>query len=475
MEKIIGREIEQKQLKNIIESNDAELLAIYGRRRIGKTYLIRNAYEKQLIFELSGVHNATLNQQLEVFGNAMSRATGFPIASPRNWSQAFTLLVEYIKPLIKKEKKVIFIDEFPWLHTPRSGFMQAFENFWNTWASKEKNLVVVICGSAAAWMIRNIIYNKGGLHNRVTRKIRLMPFTLGESEEFLKERKIILDRYQLIQLYMVMGGVPQYLKMVERGESSMLAIDRICFTKDGFLNDEFRNLFSSLFDEAAVHVNIIKTLAKKGKGLTRNEIIETCKLKSGGGTSQVLDELAESGFIGIFTPYGKTVKDSVYKLVDEYTLFYTKFIEHGKLKGAGSWAKYSRTQSWTSWSGYAFENICLKHIAQLKSALGIASVHTEHYMWRHTPQKDEIGAQIDLLIDRQDMCINLCEMKFSNTEFEITKSYAKELQTKMNVFIEKTKTRKTLFLTLVTTNGVKNTGNYIGLIQNEVKMDALFK
>jgi AAA+ ATPase superfamily predicted ATPase len=206
MEKIIGREIEQKQLKNIIESNDAELLAIYGRRRIGKTYLIRNAYEKQLIFELSGVHNATLNQQLEVFGNAMSRATGFPIASPRNWSQAFMLLIEYIKPLIKNEKKVIFIDEFPWLHTPRSGFMQAFENFWNIWASKEKNLVVVICGSAAAWMIRNIIYNKGGLHNRVTRKIRLMPFTLGESEEFLKERKIILDRYQLIQLYMVMGG-----------------------------------------------------------------------------------------------------------------------------------------------------------------------------------------------------------------------------------------------------------------------------
>lgn len=475
MEKIIGREIEQKQLKNIIESNDAELLAIYGRRRIGKTYLIRNAYEKQLIFELSGVHNATLKQQLELFGNAMSRATGFPIASPSNWSQAFTLLIEYIKPLIKKEKKVIFIDEFPWLHTPRSGFMQAFENFWNTWASKEKNLVVVICGSAAVWMIKNIIYNKGGLHNRVTRKIRLMPFTLGESEEFLKERKIILDRYQLIQLYMVMGGVPQYLKMIERGESSMLAIDRICFTKDGFLNDEFKNLFNSLFDDAVIHMNIIKALAKKGKGLTRNEIIETCKLKSGGGTSQILDELAESGFIGIFTPYGKMAKDSVYKLVDEYALFYTKFIEQGKLKGAGSWAKYAVTPSWTSWSGYAFENICLKHIAQLKNALGIASVYTENYMWRYTPQKDEIGAQIDLLIDRQDMCINLCEMKFSNTEFEITKSYAKELQTKMNVFSEKTKTRKTLFLTLVTTNGVKNIGNYIGLIQNEVKMDALFK
>ncbi len=475
MEKIIGREIEQRQLKNIIASQEAELLAIYGRRRIGKTYLIRNAYERQLIFEFSGVHHATLHQQLELFSDTMSKATGFPITTTTSWTHAFTLLIEYIKPLLKKEKKVVFIDEFPWLHTPRSGFMQAFENFWNMWASKEKNLVVVICGSAAAWMIKNIINNKGGLHNRVTRKIRLMPFTLGEAEAFLKQRKIVLDRYQLIQLYMVMGGVPQYLKMIEKGESAMLAIDRICFTKDGFLHDEFKNLFNSLFDDAAMHMNVIKALAKKGKGLTRNEIIKTCKLQSGGGTTQLLEELNESGFIEAYTPFGKNSKDSIYKLVDEYSLFYTKFIENGKLKGAGSWAKYSTTSAWISWSGYAFENICMKHIKQLKTALGIESVHTEHNMWRYVSKEEENGVQIDLLIDRQDQCINLCEMKFSINEFEITKSYAKELQTKIDVFREKSKTRKTVFLTIVTTNGVKNFGKYIGLVQKEIKMNALFK
>jgi predicted AAA+ superfamily ATPase len=475
MEKIIGRKIEQSLLENIIESEEAELLAVYGRRRIGKTYLVRNAYEKKLIFEFSGVHNATLQQQLEIFGIAMSKATGFPIATPASWTQAFSILNEYVKPLIKKEKKVVFIDEFPWLHTPRSGFMQAFENFWNMWASKEKNLVVVICGSAAAWMIKNIINNKGGLHNRVTRKMRLMPFTLGEAEAFLKERKVSLDKYQISQLYMVMGGVPQYLKMIDRGESAMLAIDRICFTKDGFLHDEFKNLFNSLFDDAASHMSVIKALAKKGKGLTRNEIIETCKLKSGGGTTQLLEELSESGFIEVFTPYGKTSKDSIYKLVDEYSLFYTKFIENGKLKGTGSWAKYSTTSSWISWSGYAFENICMKHIRQLKSALGIESVHTEHYMWRYNPKQGENGVQIDLLIDRQDMCINLCEMKFSINEFEITKSYAKELQAKIDVFREKSKTKKSVFLTMVTTNGVKNIGNYVVLVQKEIKIDALFK
>lgn len=474
MEKIIGRELEQIQLKSIIESQEAELLAVYGRRRIGKTYLVRNAFEKQLVFEFSGVHNATLYQQLNIFGIAMSKATGYSISTPTSWIHAFTLLTEYLKPLIKKEKKVLFIDEFPWLHTPRSGFMQAFENFWNMWASKEKNLVVVICGSAAAWMIKNIINNRGGLHNRVTRKMRLMPFTLGEVEAFLKDRKILLDRYQITQLYMVMGGVPQYLKMIEKGESAMMAIDRICFTKDGFLNDEFKNLFNSLFDDAASHMVVIKALAKKGKGLTRNEIIDTCKLKSGGGTTQLLEELNESGFIEIYTPYGKTAKDSIYKLVDEYSLFYTKFIENGKLKGAGSWAKYSTTSSWISWSGFAFENICMKHIKQLKSALGIESVHTEHYTWRYTPKQIENGVQIDLLIDRQDMCINLCEMKFSINEFEITKSYAKDLQAKIDVFREKSKTKKTIFLTMVTSKGVKYSKNYLGLIQSEIKIDSLF-
>ena len=244
MEEIVGRIAEQKQLAQLLDSSDAELLAIYGRRRVGKTYLIRNAYEKQLVFEFSGSHNATLANQLELFGKAMSTAMGFPIAAPTGWLQAFEQLTRLLEPKMKKQKKVVFIDEFPWLHTPKSGFKEAFEHFWNMWASKQKNLIVVICGSAAAWMIKNIVNDRGGLHNRITRKMRLLPFTLGEAEEFLRRRNIKLDRYQLTQLYMVMGGVPQYLKMIDRGESVTSAIDRICFTKDGFLNKEFENLFA---------------------------------------------------------------------------------------------------------------------------------------------------------------------------------------------------------------------------------------
>jgi len=475
MQTIAGREDEQVILQKIIKSGEPELVVVYGRRRVGKTYLIRTVFEKQMAFEYSGVHNATLEQQLESFGEALSAAVGLPLAKPTSWVQAFKTLTNYLTPIIKRQRKVIFIDEFPWVSTPRSGFMQAFESFWNMWASRQKNLVVVICGSAAAWMIQKVINNRGGLHNRVTKKIRLLPFTLAETEQFLKNRKITLDRYQVLQLYMAMGGIPQYLKEVGKGESATQAIDRACFTKSGLLHEEFKHLFNSLFDGAGYHMAVIRALAKKGMGLSRNEIIEACKLTSGGGTTQLLEELTESGFITPYIPFDRTAKDCIYKLTDEYCLFYVKFIENSKITGVGAWEKFSAGASWKSWSGAAFESVCMKHTQQLKRALGIGNVHTETSVWRHRPKEGGEGTQIDLLIDRRDMCINVCEMKFTTDGYEISKSDAKELENKLMVFRTITQTRKTLFLTMVTTHGVKNTMQYAGLIQNEITMGALFK
>jgi AAA+ ATPase superfamily predicted ATPase len=475
MESIIGRKAELSLLQKIIKSDEAELLALYGRRRVGKTFLIRNAFQKQLVFEFSGIHGATLDQQLENFSEMLSKASGsLPLAKPANWLQAFKMLTDYLLSVIKKQKKVIFFDEFPWIETPRSGFLPAFENFWNIWASRQKNLVVVICGSAASWMIQKVVNNRGGLHNRVTRKIRLLPFTISETAFYLRSRKVNLDKYQVLQLYMVMGGIPQYLKEIERGESAIQAIDRICFTKEGFLYEEFKNLYQSLFDDARHHTDVIRALARKSSGLTRNEIIESCKLSSGGGATQLLEELTESGFITPYIPFDRKVKDNIYKLTDEYSHFYIKFIENNRSLGPGSWIRFSAGTSWKSWSGYAFESICMKHAQQIKKALGIENVHTETSVWHYKPQKGEPGAQIDLLIDRQDLCINVCEMKFSMGDYEITKNYAKELENKLKVFRDRTKTRKTLFLTMVTTYGVKNPTNYSGLVQNEVTMTALF-
>ena len=476
MEKLIGRIAEKKVLETAMASNSTELVAIYGRRRVGKTFLIRSVYEKQIAFEFTGVKNANLSEQLENFSRSLKKATGSPsdFAVPTNWSVAFDILEKVLEPIVNKKKAVIFFDEFPWINSPKSNFLKAFDYFWNTWASKHPNLTVVICGSAASWMIQNIVKNKGGLHNRVSVRIKLSPFTLQETEAYLKSRSVKLDRYQVFNLYMVMGGIPQYLSNIQPGESATQAIDRICFTQHGYLVDEFNNLYSSLFDHSSNHITVVKVLAGKSKGLTRSEIITNTALSSGGTVSQVLEELEESGFINSYIPFGKTTKDLVYRLSDEYSLFYLKYMGKKKGTGKGTWLRISEMPSWASWSGFAFESICLKHVEQIKFALGINTVFVEESIWRNTPSTNNKGAQIDLLLDRSDRCINICEMKFSSNTFTISKKYAEEIEQKKDVFVAVTKTKKTIFLTMVSTYGTSKNPYYNKLIQNEVTMDDLF-
>lgn len=477
MKTLVGREEERSILQEALQSEDAELIAVYGRRRVGKTFLIRETYQKNLIFEFSGSHHATVQEQLENFRNVIAIALKLPVppTMPKNWTEAFVLLRNFSEPLLKKRKAVIFFDEFPWLSSHKSGFLPAFEYFWNSWASKQPNLVVVICGSAASWMIQKVVNNKGGLHNRITKRIRLLPFTLYETSAYLKSRAINLDQYQILQIYMALGGIPHYLKEIKKGESATQIIDRLCFTKDGLLTGEFKNLYHSLFEMADRHIAIVKALSAKPSGLTRKEIIEQSKLASGGTTTRLLNELIESGFVGIYLPFQKNIKEAIYKLADEYTLFYLKFMENSRATGPGTWVKKSASQSWKSWSGAAFESICLKHTYQIKYALGISGIFTEESSWRYAPGKTGKGAQIDLLLDRQDACINVCEVKFANTEFTIDKPYATELQNKLAVFKAKTKTRKTLFLTMITTYGAKENIYKTGLVQNEITMKNLFE
>ncbi len=475
METLVGRVAEEKILSEALTSASAELIAVFGRRRVGKTFLIRSVYRKQLVFELSGVHNASAGEQLLNFSQAMALAIGLPapIVAPKNWTEAFWVLREFLTPILKKRKAVVFFDEFPWLSSHKSGFLSAFEYFWNQWASQQTNLVVAICGSAATWMIKKVVNSRGGLHNRLTRKIRLLPFTLNETEQYLKSNGVHLDRYQMLTIYMAMGGIPHYLKEIKKGESATQCIDKLYFTKDGLLATEFTNLYRSLFENAERHISIVRALAEKPSGLTRNRIIAVCGLHSGGSTTILLEELVESGFIAPYLPFKKNANESIYKLSDEYTLFYLKFVENSRANGLGTWLKKSATPSWRSWSGYAFEGICLKHIDNIKQALGISGVYTEVSAWSHLPKTGK-GAQIDLLLDRNDVVISICEMKFSTAEFVIDKAYASELHEKLNVFRINSRTRKSLFLAMVTTYGIKNNIYSTGLVQNEVTMDDLF-
>ena len=360
---IIGRNLEQALLKEAIDNDKSELIALYGRRRIGKTYLIREYFKASLVFELSGLYGGSLKDQLDTFNKELikrTRKTEFEIA--KSWFQAFTMLETYLDKFKSGSKKVIFFDEFPWIATPKSKFLMAFENFWNSYCTKRDDLIVVICGSAASYMVQKIIKNKGGLHNRITRKIRLLPFNLFETEQFLLKNGIKYTRYDLVQIYMALGGVPHYLEKLKKGLSSSQNIDTLCFSKDGVLNDEFNQLFASLFDDSERHMKLIKVLSKTNKGLTRNELINQSRLPSGGDFSIKLEELIESGFVTDY-PYFQNKKQlTLYRLTDEYSRFYLKFIDHNKNGGDGTWQKLYSTQSYLSWSGFAFETLCLKHI-----------------------------------------------------------------------------------------------------------------
>ena len=429
---------------------------------------------------MTGLKDANLADQLENFSDTLADTfkPPLPLERPTKWIQAFRQLAHFIEADTRASKKVIFLDEFPWLDTPKSGFLQAFDHFWNNWASKRDNLIVVICGSAASWMIQHIVRNKGGLHNRLTRRIRLLPFNLHETERLLKQRGVVLERHKILELYMALGGIPQYLMDVRKGESPAQTIDRLCFTPEGWLRLEFNDLYPALFDNAEKHISVVRALGNKPTGMTRLELIEACEISSGGSITTMIDELVQSGFISEYVPYGKTSRNIIYKLTDEYTLFYLKFIEGSKSMGGGTWLTKSAGASYISWSEFAFENICLKHVPHIKKALGIAGVYTEHSIWRYSPKPgdpDADGAQVDLLFDRNDRCINLIEIKYSSKDFTIDKKYAEELRNKRWIFQERTKTKKSVFLTMLTTYGVKINEHYLGVVQNQVTMAALFE
>lgn len=469
---ITGREKEIALLNKKFESSQSEFVALYGRRRIGKTFLVRNIFQDKFLFSLTGQAQSNLKQQLANFNMAMQKQ--HPLLSRKNaenWMEAFQQISE-VAEKSRSKKKVIFIDELPWLDTARSNFIQALEHFWNSWASARKDVLLVVCGSAASWMINKLINSKGGLHNRVTQKIKIEPFTLKECEDFIISKNIKLNHYQLVQLYMVLGGIPFYWNAIEKGLSVPQNIDKLCFDSNGTLLNEFTTLFKSLFDKAEKHELIVKVLAKKTKGLTREEITNESGVPTGGYLTLLLNELEESGFIRRYTPFGKKERNSLYQLSDFFSLFHLKYINGQKVFSKKHWMKMIDHPTYRAWSGYAFEQVCLAHVSQIKMALGIEGVATEVCSWRSTQSKK--GAQIDLVIDRRDGVINLFEMKFSTGAFTIDKKYDEELRNKETTFRNETQTKKAVTFSMLTTYGLEE-NTYSGNIEIDFKMDVLFE
>ena len=472
----IGREKEKAILQAALDSGEAEMVAVIGRRRVGKTFLIKTAYKGMIDFEATGVQNADAEEQLQNFTLQMNEQfhKGEPVLKPTNWLDAFHQLGVALDKKRKRKRMVVFLDEVPWFDSHKSGFIRALGYFWNSWAVN-RNVVVVICGSAASWMIQKIIYDKGGLHNRITRRIDVTPFNLHETEKFLKSRNVNLSRYQIVEVYMALGGVPHYLKEVEAGKSPAESIDKACFSPSGILTDEFLRLYPALFDNAEQHLTVIRALGQKWKGLTRKELLDTSRLPDGGNTTLVVDELVSSGFVSIYYPFGKTKKEMLYRLTDEYSLFYLHFIEKKPKKGKDIWKELSQTQLYKSWSGFAFEGICFKHIEQIKKALGISGIYTEASSFTFKGNDVEDGIQIDLLLDRKDQIINLFEIKFYNAVWQLDKNDAAVFREKMAVFQRVSTTKKHIFLTLISTFGIKQNAHSLGLVDRHFDLNILFE
>jgi AAA+ ATPase superfamily predicted ATPase len=471
---IIGREKEQQELLWLLEKEESQFCAVYGRRRVGKTYLVRETFNYQFCFQHTGVAKGTLRQQLTAFRNSLV-AAGLKCAIPKTWFDAFELLKMLINQA-PEGKKVLFIDELPWMDTPKSNLIGTLENFWNGWATarKEKDIVLIVCGSATSWISKKLLKDKGGLRGRLTNRIKLLPFTLRECELFAKSANLALGRKDILELYMILGGIPYYWSFLKKGLSVAQNVDQLFFAENAQLHDEFEALYTILFKRPENYLKVIWSLSNGRKsGMSRDEILKECKISDGGTFSMILEELEECGFIRRFASADTADNNAMYQLIDNYTLFYYHCIKKNSFSDEHYWSNTFTSTSHNVWKGHAFERICLQHVPQIKAALGILGVQTNVCSWYARGATERRGAQIDLVIQRADGFTDLCEMKHSDSMFTIDNDYAKDLQNKLSSYQELSRDKRTPHLVMVTTNGVVH-NSYFNIIQNEITMDDLF-
>lgn len=473
-EQLVGRVAEQQLLKSYLQSGKSEFIAVYGRRRVGKTFLIRHVIGEEASFAISGMENVSTDEQLLNFSITLNRY-GKGNQKYTNWLEAFDALISYLEAL-PNGNKIVFIDEMPWMDTPSSRFISSLEHFWNDWASARSDIKLIVCGSATSWMMDNLINNHGGLHNRVTHQLLLEPFTLGECREYFTQYGFGYGEREIIDCYMVLGGIPYYFSLMDSAESIAQNIDRLFFSPTGELRYEMSNLFRSLFRHSDAYVSIVKALSQKAKGLTRAELLEATKLHNNAHFTKMLDELEYCRFIRKYQDYSNKARQTTYQLIDSFVHFYYSIIAKNQYQDEQFWSHSILSPAYHAWSGFAYEILCLNHIRQIKSALGISGIQTQIYSWRAPKEIVSTigkGAQIDLLIDRADNCINVCEIKFATDKYIITKAYEETLRNKLYLFGQTIGKRKTLRLTMITTYGVLQ-NQHSHIVQNEITMEQLF-
>lgn len=481
---IIGREYEIRKLNELYDSKAAELVALYGRRRVGKTFLIDETFEDRICFRHSGLSPADeeeienkrksrMKDQLEHFYRSLIEYGSRAEKAPKSWLEAFYMLEDLLAEKYDKSSRVlVFIDEIQWLDTPRARFMTGFEAFWNGWACHRKNVMVVVCGSSSSWILDNMINNHGGLYGRVTHEMKLLPFSLHECEKFFESRSVTMSRYDMVQAYMMVGGIPYYLKYFEKGLSLPQNIERIFFSKNAILKDEYNRLFSSLFTNSDTMKSIIEALSTKRRGLSRKELTDYTGITDGGDLSKQLKAFINGDFITEYCSFGNE-KETMYKLTDPFCNFYLDFVKRAGNTRKNNWTNIEKSPQVKTWKGYAFENVCWNHIDQIKAALGISGVVTTESLWSKRGSEDTDGTQIDLIIVRNDNVVNMCEIKFYSNEFDVDKEYHLVLDRRKRLLQEMIPKRATVHSTLITTFGIKRSGYFSDFI-SVISMDDLF-
>ena len=479
---MIGRKNEIDILNKLYNSNKSQFVAVYGRRRVGKTYLVNEVFSGKITFRHAGLSpvesdtdtsDSPLRKQLKHFYNSLLLHGMKKSRCPDNWMDAFLLLEMFLQSIDDGSRQLIFIDELPWLDTPKSGFITAFEGFWNTWACSRKNLMLVVCGSATSWMTDKLINNHGGLYNRLTYEIKLSAFTLGECEQYFKSENILLSRYDIVQAYMITGGIPYYLSYFQSGLSLAQNVDAIFFEANAPLRNEFNRLFSAIFNNPEMMMSIIHAISSVNYGCTRSEIAEKAGFSIGGTLTNALSALIASDFIIRYVPFGCSKREEYYKLTDPFCNFYIKFVEDRDSLCKDFGLTNILSQNVISWRGLAFENVCFNHIEQIKKALGISGVSTKQSAWSKR-KGDESGTQIDMIIERKDNVINMCEIKFYGDEVVVDKNYDRILRHRQALLAEEVSPKMAIHSTLITTYGLKY-NEYSGDFIKVIDMNSLFE
>ena len=470
-QRIIGRRKETEILMNCMDSSKPEFVAVYGRRRVGKTFLVKKLLGSKFCFYMTGVYECPKSELLAYFQEQLLEYSGEKRPKPKTWFEAFSQLRDYLAKQPADRTLVIFIDELPWLDTPKSNFLRALEMFWNSWGADCQRLKLVVCGSATTWMVNKLLGDKGGLHNRVTRPIYLAPFSLLETRKYLAKENFDWSDSEIVETYMCLGGTPYYLSLLDSSLSLRQNIDKLFFKRNAVLRTEYDFLFRSLFNESTIYRKVVELLSAKLVGLTRNAIISGLGAADNGKLSEVLENLEKCDFIRHYQSFGKKRNEALFQLTDMFTLFFLRFVKDYKGMNENAWSNLSDNKR-NAWQGYAFEQVCIHHVAQVKAALGISGIESDVCSW--SKKNGKKGSQIDLIIDRSDKVIDLCEIKYCDRPFEIKKDYAEWLKERRDIFRDDVKTNKTLHLTMIAPFGVAN-GKYASLIQSIVKAEDLFR